>query len=58
MFTKIYNLLRTKTKPLDIFYVELQKTNQVYSFYPALVKQIVDFSDIQNNITDYNWLIK
>jgi GR25 family glycosyltransferase involved in LPS biosynthesis len=58
MFTKIYNMLRTKSKPLDMFYVELQKDNQVYSFYPALAKQIVDFSDIQNNVTDYNWLIK
>jgi len=58
MFTRIFNNLRTKTKPLDMMYVDLQKENQVYSFYPALAKQIIDFSDIQNNITDYNWLIK
>lgn len=45
-------------EPLDVTYVRLQQIFNVYSFYPAIAKQIVDFSDIQNKITDYNWLIK
>jgi hypothetical protein len=41
-------------------YVEWENnsTENDITFYPVLVKQIVDFSDIQNNIIDYNWLIK
>jgi hypothetical protein len=37
---------------------ENNSTENGITFYPALAKQIVDFSDIQNNIIDYNWLIK
>lgn len=51
-------LLSQYKNPLDVCYVTLQKVFNVYSFYPAIAKQIVDFSDIQNKITDYNWLIK
>jgi len=58
VFDHIEIILKKLSEPLDVSYVRLQKIFNVYSFYPAIAKQIVDFSDIQNKITDYNWLIK
>ena len=58
LFDHIEIILSKYKEPLDVSYVKLQKIFNIYSFYPAIVKQIVDFSDIQNSITDYNWLIK
>jgi hypothetical protein len=58
VYDHILLLLSHYKNPLDVSYVTLQKIFNVYSFYPAIAKQIVDFSDIQNSITDYNWLIK
>jgi hypothetical protein len=36
----------------------LQKKYNAYSSVPGLTSQIVSFSDIQNSVMDYNWLIK
>jgi hypothetical protein len=36
----------------------LQKKYNAYSSLETLTSQIVSFSDIQNEIMDYNWLIK
>lgn len=58
LFDHIEIILSKYKEPLDVSYVKLQKIFNIYSFYPAIAKQIVDFSDIQNSITDYNWLIK
>lgn len=58
VYNKIINLLLEYKNPLDVCYVSIQKQNSVYSFYPAIAKQLVDYSNIQNTITDYNWLIK
>jgi hypothetical protein len=58
VFDHVEIILKKFSEPLDVSYVRLQKIFNVYSFYPAIAKQIVDFSDIQNKITDYNWLIK
>jgi len=58
LFDHIEIILSKHQDPLDVSYVKLQKIFNVYSFYPAIAKQIVDFSDIQNSVTDYNWLIK
>ena len=58
LFDHIEIILSKYQDPLDVSYVKLQKIFSVYSFNPAIAKQIVDFSDIQNSITDYNWLIK
>lgn len=58
LFDHIEVILSKYKEPLDVSYVKLQKIFNIYSFYPAIAKQIVDFSDIQNSITDYNWLIK
>jgi GR25 family glycosyltransferase involved in LPS biosynthesis len=57
-FTTILNRLRKCDNALDVIYVELQSTLNVYSFYPMIATQRVSFSDIENKITDYKWLIK
>jgi hypothetical protein len=58
VFDHVEVLLERLVEPLDVSYIRLQRIFNVYSFNPAIAKQIVDFSDIQNKITDYNWLIK
>jgi hypothetical protein len=58
IYEKIISLLKTNQFPIDIVYSRLQNENNCYTFYPRLSTQLVDFSDIQNKITDYNWLIK
>lgn len=58
IFEIILQNLNEKNKPLDVLYSDLQKKINAYTFYPAIAKQLSDFSDIQNEIVDYNWLIK
>ena len=36
----------------------VKKNLNVYSFYPMIATQRVSFSDIENKMTDYKWLIK
>lgn len=57
-FEHIKIILSKLNRPLDVSYVMLQKIFNVYCFHPILAKQLVDFSDIENEVTDYNWLIK
>ena len=58
IFDQIENLLEIGEQPLDVEYVKLQKIFNCYSFTPALTSQLVNFSDIQDTTTDYNWLMK
>jgi hypothetical protein len=58
IFDQIESILEKKNQPLDVLYTTLQKIFNAYCFYPAIATQIVDFSNIQNTITDYTWLIK
>lgn len=58
IFEQLIFLLSMYNKQLDVVYSEIQKTHNVYCFYPAIAKQRKDFSDIQNKEMDYNWLIK
>jgi len=57
-FNKIYDRLKKCDNALDVIYVDLQKSLNVYSFYPMIATQRVSFSDIENKVTDYKWLIK
>ena len=57
-FTTILDRLKKCDNALDVIYVELQRSLNVYSFYPMIATQRVSFSDIENKITDYKWLIK
>jgi GR25 family glycosyltransferase involved in LPS biosynthesis len=58
IFQELEFLLSITHEPLDVTYTQLQKNKKVYSFYPAIAKQRVGYSDIQNGLRDYNWLIK
>lgn len=56
-YDTILNKLNTLHAALDVIYTELQQTNNVYCFYPGLAKQRVGYSDIQNEVRDYNnWI--
>jgi GR25 family glycosyltransferase involved in LPS biosynthesis len=57
-FTTILNRLKKCDNALDVIYVDLQNTLNTYSFYPMIATQRVSFSDIENRLTDYKWLIK
>ena len=58
IFKYVLNELEYSHTPLDVTYTKVQKNKKVYCFYPAIAKQRIGFSDIQNSIVDYNWLIK
>lgn len=57
-FNTILERLKKYDNALDVIYSELQKSLNVYSFYPLIATQRVSFSDIENTMTDYKWLIK
>jgi hypothetical protein len=54
----ILNKLKEINNPLDVIYTNLQKSLNVYSFYPMIATQRISHSDIEGRVTDYNWLIK
>ena len=58
IFDEIIEMISTYSQQIDVLYCSLQKKYNVYSFYPAIAKQGIDYSDIQNKIVDYNYLIK
>lgn len=57
-FDKVLCRIKKLDHALDVIYAELQNTLNVYSFYPMVATQRVSFSDIENKITNYKWLIK
>jgi GR25 family glycosyltransferase involved in LPS biosynthesis len=57
-FKEILERLKKCDNALDVIYSELQKKLNVYSFYPMIATQRVSFSDIENKMTDYKWLIR
>lgn len=57
-FKEVLERLKKCDNALDVIYSELQKKLNVYSFYPMIATQRVSFSDIENKMTDYKWLIK
>jgi GR25 family glycosyltransferase involved in LPS biosynthesis len=57
-FQKVLDRIKKCDNALDVIYVELQKSINVYSFYPLIATQRVSFSDIENKMSDYKWLIK
>jgi len=58
MFDLVLNLLSKHKKPVDVYYSDIQKNFNCYSFYPGLASQRPSFSDIQNKVMDNRWLIK
>lgn len=57
-YQKVLDRIKKCDNALDVIYVELQRQLNVYSFYPVIATQRVSFSDIENRMTDYKWLIK
>jgi GR25 family glycosyltransferase involved in LPS biosynthesis len=56
-FKEVLERLKKCDNALDVIYVELQSKLNVYSFYPMIATQRVSYSDIENKVTDYKWLI-
>jgi GR25 family glycosyltransferase involved in LPS biosynthesis len=58
VFDELIFLIQNFTIENDVMMANLQKKYNAYSSLETLTSQIVSFSDIQNEIMDYNWLIK
>lgn len=58
VFEELISSLKTFNIENDVMMAKLQKKYNSYSSVPNLTSQIVSFSDIQNTIMDYKWLIK
>jgi hypothetical protein len=58
IFDVIEGVLSKMQKQVDVYYAELQKTFNVYGFYPNMAKQTAGFSDIQNRYVDYSYFFK
>jgi hypothetical protein len=57
LFQVILEKLIKLEKQLDVVYADLQKEYNAICLSPGIVKQLSNFSDIQNKEIDYNWLI-
>ncbi len=58
MYDILISKLSSFTTPIDVAYVDIQKSFNVYSIYPSIAKQRAGFSDIENQVRDYNnWII-
>jgi GR25 family glycosyltransferase involved in LPS biosynthesis len=53
----LYNLPKYPFQ-VDNFYTEIQKKGKVYGLIPNLVFQTEDYSDIQNKLVNYDYLLK
>ena len=56
IYDLVLNLLNKKEKPVDVYYSDIQKIYDCYSFYPSVALQRPSYSDIQNSIQDNRWL--
>jgi GR25 family glycosyltransferase involved in LPS biosynthesis len=58
MYDVLLDHLSTLANPIDVIYVNIQKTYNVYGIHPSVAKQRAGFSDIENQIRNYNnWII-
>jgi hypothetical protein len=57
-FNTIINKLKEFNNPLDVIYTDLQRSLNVYCFYPLIATQRISYSDIEGRVVNYNWLIK
>jgi GR25 family glycosyltransferase involved in LPS biosynthesis len=58
MFDVILDRISTFENPIDVIYTQLQRNYNVYCSCISIAKQINGYSDIENKIVDYHWLIK
>ena len=58
VFEELIFGIQTFTIENDVMMANLQKKYNSYSSSETLTTQLVSYSDIQNKVMDYNWLIK
>lgn len=58
VFEELIFGIQTFTIENDVMMANLQKKYNAYSSSETLTTQLVSYSDIQNKVMDYNWLIK
>lgn len=58
VFNELIFALQSFTIENDVMMSNLQKKYNAYSSVPGLTSQIVSYSNIQDSIMDYKWLIK
>lgn len=58
VFEELIFGIQTFTIQNDVMMANLQKKYNAYSSVPNLTSQLPNFSDIENEIKDYTWLIK
>lgn len=58
MYDVILERLSKFNSPIDVIYAGIQKTYNVYSTSKAIAKQLNGYSDIENKVINYDWLIK
>jgi GR25 family glycosyltransferase involved in LPS biosynthesis len=56
VYDLLVNLLNKRKKPVDVYYSDIQKSYDCYSFNPSIALQRPSFSDIQNKNQDNRWL--
>lgn len=56
VYDLLIDVLIKKEKPLDVYYSDVQKFKNCYSFYPSMALQRPSFSDIQNQHQDNRWI--
>jgi len=58
VFEELINGIKGFTIENDVMMTNLQKKYNAYSSSNTLTTQLVSYSDIQDKVMDYNWLIK
>jgi len=58
IFEPLLLTAKKRQKQIDVCYAQLQKSFDSYCFHPNIALQTTGFSDIQNKVVDYNYLIK
>ena len=58
VFEELNQMISSELKEVDVLMAKLQKKYKSYSTSKPLTTQIPSFSNIENTVVDYNWLIK
>jgi len=58
MFDVILDKIAPFENPIDVVYTQIQRDYNVYCTSINIAKQINGYSDIENKVVDYHWLIK
>jgi GR25 family glycosyltransferase involved in LPS biosynthesis len=56
IYDLVINLLEKRQKPVDVYYSDIQKGYECYSFNPSVALQRASYSDFQNREQDNKWL--